>query len=319
MASNTTYLMPVLFGSLFLNVPCHPIDPTFSKEAIEHSWSKTKPKIIFCEGKLVQMVKKAIFDTGLKCDIYTLNGEVTGIKKVEDLFVAKTNDESNFQPLEIESGDQTAIVLCSSGSTGLSKAVTISHKYWTQLFSIFTDTDQDIVLTFSSLYWLSGLMGFLNAGITGATHLLISEPFHPDLALHLIDKYKVTKTLLPPRNIALILNSPEIGKKSLKSLRTVTCGGARLPPEIRQRFKQQLVPNCLLLFGYGMTEKGLIAAAFIEEKVDSTGVVGFNTEIKIVDEEGNNLGVGEDGEIMVRNPVKWSGYYGDQEATDEVY
>lgn len=136
MASNTTYLMPVLFGSLFLNVPCHPIDPTFSKEAIEHSWSKTKPKIIFCEGKLVQMVKKAIFDIGLKCDIYTLNGEVKGIKKVEDLFVAKTNDESNFQPLEIESSDQTAIVLCSSGSTGLSKAVTISHKYWTQLFSI---------------------------------------------------------------------------------------------------------------------------------------------------------------------------------------
>uniref|UniRef100_T1GLG8 AMP-dependent synthetase/ligase domain-containing protein n=1 Tax=Megaselia scalaris TaxID=36166 RepID=T1GLG8_MEGSC len=157
------------------------------------------------------------------------------------------------------------------------------------------DTDQDVVLTFSSLYWASGLIGLLNAGMTGATHLVISEPFSPELALELIDKYKVTKTLLPPRNIAMIVNSPDIEKKKI------------------------LNPFCILFFGYGCTETGFIAAAFEEKKLDSTGIVAFNVEVKIIDENGNHLGVGEDGEICMRSPIKWSGYFGDKESTDEVY
>ncbi|KAL5278031.1 hypothetical protein ACFFRR_002961 [Megaselia abdita] len=319
MAANTTYVMPVVYGSFFINIPCHPIDVTFSKEAIEYSWQKTKPKVVFCDGSVYETVKEVIGDLGLKCEIITLRDHIDGVKKIQDLFIDRGLKERFFQPFEIKDGNQTAVVLCSSGSTGLSKAVTLSHKCITSIFSVLTDNDQDIFLTFSSMYWASGLLGILNAGITGATHLVISEPFSPELALDLIDRYKVTKTLLPPRNIALILNSPDIEKKSLKSLKTVNCGGAKLPLDIRQRFKKYLNPYCILFFAYGCTETGLIAAAFEERKLDSTGIVGFNNEIKIVDENGNNLGVGEDGEICMRSPVKWNGYYGDKNATDEVY
>lgn len=136
MASNTTYLMPVLFGSLFVNIPCHPIDVTFSKEAISYSWSKTKPKLVFCDGSVYNTVKEVVSDLGLNSEIYTLNDHVEGVKTVQDLFIDGGLREQFFQPLEIKNGDQTAIVLCSSGSTGLSKAVTLSHKYFTHIFSI---------------------------------------------------------------------------------------------------------------------------------------------------------------------------------------
>lgn len=163
------------------------------------------------------------------------------------------------------------------------------------------------------------MLGIMNAGATGATHLVISEPFSPELALDLIDKYKVTKVLLPPRNIALVLNSPDIDKKSLKSLKKVTCGGAKLPHDIRRRLKSYLNSECILLFGYGCTETGMITVAFEEKKLDSAGIVSFNNEVKIIDKNGNHLGVGEDGEICVKTSFKWNGYYGDQLATDEVY
>lgn len=136
MASNTTYAMPVVFGSLFINVPCHPIDPTFSREAIAYSWSKTKPKVIFCDGSVYEIVKEVLKDLDLSSEVYILNNHIEGAKKVQDLFVDRGLKERFFQPREIENGDQTAVVLCSSGSTGLSKAVTLSHKSITRMFSI---------------------------------------------------------------------------------------------------------------------------------------------------------------------------------------
>lgn len=163
------------------------------------------------------------------------------------------------------------------------------------------------------------MIALLNAGISGATHLVVSEPFNPELALDLIDRYKVTKTLLPPRNIAMIINSPDIVKKSLKSLKAVNCGGAMLPVEIRQRFKKYLNPSCSIFIAYGCTESGVVAAAFEEKNLDSTGTVAFNVDVKIVDEHGHNLGFGEDGEIVVKNNIKWQGYYGDKNATHEIY
>ncbi|KAL5278030.1 hypothetical protein ACFFRR_002960 [Megaselia abdita] len=319
MASNTSLAMPVCFGCLFIGTPIHPCDVTFTKEATVYAWRKTKPKVIFCDGSAYKVCKEVSEELKLNCDIFTINDHIEGVKKVHDLFIDRGMKEIFFQPLEVPSGDQTAVILCSSGSTGLSKAVTMSHKNLTRTVGIFMDTDQDVVLTFSSLYWGSGLLGVLNAGITGATHLVISKPFDAESAVELISKYKVTKTMLPPRNIALILNASNLKPDSLKSLKAVNCGGAKLPVEIRQRFKKFVSPTCILFFGYGCTEGGMIAANYMEMKLESTGTVAPNMQVKIIDENGNALGEGEDGEICVKSDVKWNGYFGDQEATDEVY
>lgn len=136
MAANTTYVMPVVYGSFFVNIPCHPIDATFTKEAVQYSWQKTKPKVIFCDGSVYETVKEVVSDLGLKCEIITLRDHIVGVKKIQDLFIDRGLKERFFQPFEIKDGDQTAVVLCSSGSTGLSKAVTLSHKSLTSVFSM---------------------------------------------------------------------------------------------------------------------------------------------------------------------------------------
>lgn len=159
----------------------------------------------------------------------------------------------------------------------------------------------------------------LLCGLSGATYLVISEAFTPSRALELIDKYKVTKTMLPPRNIALILDCVDIKTKSMHSLKTINCSGSKLPIELRKRIRQYLQPTCQIFYGYATSETGVVAFTTSDKYPDSSGILFPNIEVKIIDENGNNVGPGVDGEICINNGSLWSGYFGDKEATDEVY
>uniref|UniRef100_T1GB97 AMP-dependent synthetase/ligase domain-containing protein n=1 Tax=Megaselia scalaris TaxID=36166 RepID=T1GB97_MEGSC len=304
MALSTTYLLPVVYGSLFVNIPCHPLDVSFQREAVSHCWSKTKPKLIFCDGNVYSVVKEVIEELRLKCEIITLNKHVQGVSKIDDLLTTKHIAEDTFLPLEIENHDQFSIILCSSGSTGLPKAVTISNSFCTEMCRLFFDTTEDIVFITVSVYGISGFIAIISAGITGATNLVVSESFNPDTALHLIDKYKVTKTYWPPSNIALILNSPNIETKSLKSLKVLYSSGAKFPIELRSRIKQKLSPDCKIYYSYVLKWD---CHLFYLLKQDW------------IHQDSKSLGFNEDGEIVFRNNNKWKGYYGDKASTDEVY
>lgn len=128
MAGNTSYVLPVVFGCYFAGIPYHSMDMSFPSEMVAHCWGKTKPKIIFCDGNVYSLVKETTEKMRLNCTIYTLNNHKDNVPKVEDLLNDKGIREKLFQPIPIPSGDQTAYVLCSSGSSGLSKVVCVSHR-----------------------------------------------------------------------------------------------------------------------------------------------------------------------------------------------
>lgn len=125
--------------------------------------------------------------------------------------------------------------------------------------------------------------------------------------------------MLPPRNIALVLDCPEIKTKSLHSLKTLNSSGSKLPIELRNRIKPYLNPTCQVFYGYAATEVGLVAFTMSEKYPDSSGILFPNIEIKIIDKNGNNLGPNEDGEICINNGCLWPGYFGDKAATEEIY
>lgn len=134
-AGNTSYVLPVCYGILFVGAPFHPLDVSFEKDAIAHSWKKTTPKIVFCDGHIYEKVKAVREENGLNYLIFTLNHHIEGVDKVEDLFGTHPMDKI-FRPLEVNSGDQSAVILCSSGTTGLSKSVCISHRTWSTILSV---------------------------------------------------------------------------------------------------------------------------------------------------------------------------------------
>lgn len=125
-APNTTNLMPLCYGMLFIGVPFHAIDYELSKNTAVRMWGKTRPKVIFCAGSKLLMVKEVISELDLTSEVYTLNEHHSGVKRLEDLLQALPS-EVKFSPSEIISSRQTAAISNSSGSTGFPKAVTLSH------------------------------------------------------------------------------------------------------------------------------------------------------------------------------------------------
>lgn len=127
-ATNTSIVMPLCFGCLFVGAAIHPLDVHFNKESIVHSWRKTKPKIIFVEGNMYDTVKEAVEEMQLHSSVFTLNDHLENTPSINDLLLSNENDEKGFQPVGIKSGNETAAIFCSSGTTGLPKAVCVSHR-----------------------------------------------------------------------------------------------------------------------------------------------------------------------------------------------
>lgn len=177
----------------------------------------------------------------------------------------------------------------------------------------------DIILYFIPVFWGTSYLGLLNAGITGNTRLVFNQDFTPEIGLHLISEYKITKMFLPSPLIIQMYNSPDIRKKSIQSLKTIYCGGTRLASETRTNIRKYLNPACKIEYGYGCTEIGTIAVSHSDENPNSNGYLCDNVEVKIVSPEGKNLGINEEGEIYMRNGMPWKGYYGDQKATLDIY
>lgn len=129
MASNTSYLMPLCFGCFFAAIPFHTMEVSLDKEMVSHSWNKIRPKAIFCEASAYNVVNSVICELELNASIFIVKDHIEGVNHIEDMFERNTIPKT-YLPSEIRDGNETALILSSSGSTGMPKAVTISHNWF---------------------------------------------------------------------------------------------------------------------------------------------------------------------------------------------
>ncbi|XP_055390107.1 uncharacterized protein LOC129619054 [Condylostylus longicornis] len=319
-ASNSHYLAPIVFGSFLCGTTLSTLDPSFRKDEIKHIYSFTKPKIIFCDPENYEAMKDSNAELNLNAAIYLMKGHVEGVETVE-VFLKSTGTEQNFVPPKLQDGgDQVATILCSSGTTGLPKGVCMSHKMLIRPTGVTTLTEDDVFLCYSSLYWLSGLIMLTLGTMNKCLRVIIDEPFSTETFFDIVEKYRVTNLLGAPSQLALITQSPEIEKRDLSSITKFNCGGSAVPVVLIKKFEKYL-PNGFVFVAYGMSEIACCSnIEFLEYKrIGSVGQMMPNTEIKIVDFHGNQLGIGEEGEICIRIDVKWPGYFGNDKATNDVY
>lgn len=118
-----------------------------------------------------------------------------------------------------------------------------------------------------------------------------------------------------PSHISQILHSSDIERKSLHSLTDILTIGSKLPQKILQRFKNLLSKTCLICDNYGCSERGTISLNYQGTKAG----IYYNTEVRILDENDNNLGPNQTGQICVRKGIPWSGYYKNQKTTEKIY
>ncbi|XP_062132798.1 uncharacterized protein LOC133843313 [Drosophila sulfurigaster albostrigata] len=304
-AKNTNYLMPLATGCLMNATPFHAVNPLLDEDTIKHAFGLTKPKIIFCDGLEYNKIKSAT--QGWSPEIFTMIDHVEGVPKIESL-LDPTPTEMFYQPEPLKNGgDQTVAILCSSGTTGLPKAVCISNS--TLLMDNVQITSEMIFYVASSLDWMTGVFALIFSTVFGCTRVITNKPFTPEYFVQLVKKYQLLYAVLPPRHLSGLAICPEATVEALSSLRLINFGGGVVSLATLQRI-QELCKNAILTGGYGMTEVGGITANLGIKNINAAGKPIAGIKMRIVDDDGKRLGYNQVGEIYVHTGQPWNGYYG---------
>lgn len=217
-----------------------------------------------------------------------------------------------------------ATIIYTSGSTGSPKGVTLTHLNMisaaTSITTYLENVAEDIIIDVLPLSFDYGLYQVLMAFKFGGTIVLEQSFAFPYEIIKQMVKERVTGFPGVPTMFAILLQMEDLKKYDLSSLRYITNTAASLPVEHILRLRE-IFPQARLYSMYGLTECKRVSYLPPEELDRRPGSVGRgmpNEEVWIVDGNGNRVGPGVVGELVVRGSNVMRGYWEDPETTDRV-
>jgi long-chain acyl-CoA synthetase len=228
-------------------------------------------------------------------------------------------------PVEV-TADDLAVLAYTSGTTGEPKGAMLTHGNLSanlrQQMAIPDDhvTEDDVILLALPLFHIFGLNVSLGLLVmNGATGLLIDR-FEPVAALRLIQEHKVTVVLGAPTMYVAWVNTPGADQYDLSSVRLAISGAAPLSSETLVSFRELF--GVQIYEGYGLTETAPTLTSNRMSAGPRAGSIGLplpEVEMRLVDEEGNDVELGDPGEIVVRGPNVFKGYWNRPEETERAF
>jgi len=231
------------------------------------------------------------------------------------------------QPEELEvyqaKPDDVPEIKYTSGTTGTPKGVMHTHRN----ISLFTETianlngmsPDDRTLLFLPLYHGFGDMCTLHPSLFIGASLVLQDPLNLTRVLEDIEKYSCTQMPGAPRVFYALNMFPDANKYDTSSLRFSYGGGQAMPREVIEEFERKF--GSIICEAYGLTESTAGTSTNRIDKPRKIGSVGLPldcVEVKIVDDDGKELPVGERGEIIIRSDLNMKGYLNSPEETAEV-
>lgn len=216
-------------------------------------------------------------------------------------------------PDPVEIGDDDIYnIIYSSGTTGSPKGIVHTHyvraMYCTQFAGSFRFTPESVVIHAGSLVFNGAFVTLMAAWYLGCTYIL-QERFDAEAFIETVAREKVTHVMMVPSQIVAVMNAPSFAPVKVKSLEMLCSVGAPWHREHKEKMLEVL--PCSLYELYGLTE-GFITILDRNDfarKIDSVGVPVPFSDMRIIDENGNELPRGEVGEISGRSPMMMPGYY----------
>jgi acyl-CoA synthetase (AMP-forming)/AMP-acid ligase II len=232
--------------------------------------------------------------------------------------------------VEIDPMNDLAVLPYSSGTTGLSKGVMLTHHNLTSNVEQFIKRPgeiaepqaDDVVLVHLPLFHIYGMNVLMNPCIALGNAQVMMGRFDMDLLLDLLEKHSVTVLYTAPPVLVGLAQYPGVKEHDLSALRCMMIGAAPLSAELQNRVKE--VMNVPAIQGYGMTETSPVTNLdLVDSELSEPGSVGpptADTEQKIVDLDSGTteLPIGEEGELLMRGPQVMKGYFNDPEATADT-
>jgi long-chain acyl-CoA synthetase len=223
-----------------------------------------------------------------------------------------------------------AFLVYTSGTTGVPKGAMNTHgnvtfnsqgyREWIEL------RDGGPILGVAPLFHITGLIGHIGAAFSAAAPLILCYRFEAGVVMDAIEEHKAEFTIGSITVFIAMMNYPGAEKKKLASMTKIYSGGAPIPPSVVTQFQEKF--GHYIHNGYGLTETNSpthavplhsIAPVDANSGALSIGVPWFNTIARICDNEGNEVPVGEVGEIVSEGPQIVPGYWNKPEKTAESF
>jgi 2,3-dihydroxybenzoate-AMP ligase len=220
-----------------------------------------------------------------------------------------------------------AVFQLSGGTTGIPKLIPRTHndyaynsKVAASVCGVNADSILLIVLPIAHNLPLAcpGIQGFMFHGGS----VVVSTSARPEDMCALIEKHRVTHVKVVPALLIRLLNDPAVKKYDLSSLRYIQSGGQRLQPEVRL-LTRKLIPSAFVQENFGMSE-GLLMFVRIDDpedvRLETVGrPVSPDDEVRILDDDDNEVPFGEVGELCCRGPYTLRGYFGVPEYNSRTF
>ncbi|MBN1382069.1 MAG: long-chain-fatty-acid--CoA ligase [Deltaproteobacteria bacterium] len=234
------------------------------------------------------------------------------------------------EPLILVDDDEPLFIMYTAGTTGRPKGAVITHRNEMVLWMlgasfVLTEPGLTDLWTFRALsappvfhlasFGFCQFMFFL-----GATVVLPTEVFDPAQIMRIIEQEKINAIVLIPVMSTFLLMLPDLDKYDTRSLQVWGSSGAILSVETRQQIKN-FFPNVKIFDLFGQTEMSALVSGLLpsesEGRETSVGKILPFIEIRVVDDDDNDVSVGAVGEAVYRAPSVMKEYYKNPEATAE--
>jgi long-chain acyl-CoA synthetase len=221
-------------------------------------------------------------------------------------------------------GEDTAVILYTSGTTGQPKGAELTHG------NLISNTEvartdivracpEDVIFGGLPLFHVFGQTVALNVAVASGACLTLLPRFDPAHALRIIAGHRVTVFEGVPTMYVALLHQPDRADYDVSTLRMCISGGAALPVEVLRGFEDAM--GCTVLEGYGLSETSPVASfnhPGRERKPGSIGTPIRDVQMRVVDNSDREVPQGEVGEIVIRGPNVMKGYWARPEATAEA-
>ena len=339
-----------LFGALRAGLVVVNVNPLYTPRELAHQLNDSGAKAIVIISNFAATLEKVVFETGIQHVILTRMGDqlsfgkrtlvnfvVKYIKKLvpkyklphavsfrEALSIGK---QRQYVKPQLQSSD-LAFLQYTGGTTGVAKGAMLSHANIVANIAqakwvgepLLRGVKDGVAVIPLPLYHIFALtincLLFIELGITG---LLITNPRDIPSFIKELKRYRCVAITGVNTLFNALLNNEHFKEVDFSSLRLSVGGGASIQSAVAKRWFD--TTDSHIIEGYGMTECSPIIAAARNDATEHNGSIGVpvpNTDIRIVDEQGNDVPLGERGELWVKGPQVMQGYWNRPEDSAEV-
>lgn len=316
-----------------------PMNGWWTSEEFEYGLEDSGARVVIADRERVKLIAPSMGKLGL--DLIAVrdpDSKSDGIASYEELMASVSDQPQCDREIDPE---EDATILYTSGSTGHPKGAVSSHRgiistimSWTLAVMARKAADTEVngesepefqpaALMTIPLFHVTGCHSIYLMSIVAGRKIVLTYKWDPEEALELIERERISSFTGVPTMSFEILNSPNVDKFDLSSLQDFGSGGAARPPKHVAMLKDKF-PDKDPGSGYGLTETNALGAInYGDSYVSRPGSTGKPIppvlEIKLVDEDDNEVVQGERGEILFKGPQNVRGYWNKPEETDAAF